>query len=60
MRSFNSLFYFSKHELLNKSARFAIFMLNVDEMLSPFRECFQKMENDLGSCRIRCHMFKIP
>ena len=29
-----------------------IFMLNVDECLSEFRECFQKMENNMEICRI--------
>ena len=52
------------HELSNFeihfifSAGFAIFMLNVDEIMSEFRECFQKMENTMEICRIGCQILQ--
>ena len=36
-------------------ANVTICMLDFDEMLSQFRECFQKMENNTETCRMRCH-----
>ena len=33
-------------------------MLNVDEILSEFRERFQKMENSTEICRICCQMLR--
>ena len=40
------------------SAMFAICMLNVDDILSEFREFFQKIDNDMDICRICCTIWR--
>ena len=40
------------YENVSSSAKFAIFVLSFDEILSEFRVCFQKMENNTEIGRI--------
>ena len=51
-------FFYSKREYFKNSFfsanNFAILKLNFDEILSEIRACFQKMENKMWNCRIRC------
>ena len=34
-------------------------MLNFDEIVSEFRECFQNMENNMEICRTFCQILRI-